>query len=112
MKRLVQLFKESNFGDYIYSNNEKIPDFDIHCPLLSLPLKFSTTLENIPFNEKYLYPNRDRMLVEHLVYTEGVKMVRVLYCPPKFKSGGVAQLVRAIACHIILNTLLLYCLAF
>ena len=61
-KNLVQLFKDSNFGNYIFSNNEKLPDFDIHCPLLSLPYKFSTTLKNIPFNEKYLFPNGDRIL--------------------------------------------------
>ena len=62
-EKLVQLFKDSNFGDYIFSNNEKLPSFDIHCPLLSLPLKFSTTLKNIPFNEKYLYPNRDKIIM-------------------------------------------------
>ena len=61
-KNLVQLFKDSNFGNYIFSNNEKLPDFDIHCPLLSLPYKFSTTLKNIPFNEKYLFPNGDRII--------------------------------------------------
>ncbi len=61
-KRLVQLFKESNFGNYIFSNNDKLPDFDIHCPLLSLPYKFSTTLKNIPFNDKYLFPNVERVI--------------------------------------------------
>ena len=39
-------------------------------------------------------------LVEHLVYTEGVKGSSPLL-PTKIKSGGVAQLVRAIACHAI-----------
>ena len=38
-------------------------------------------------------------LVEHLVYTEGVKGSSPLL--PTKKSGGVAQLVRAIACHAI-----------
>ena len=60
--KLVQLFKDSNFGDYIFSNDEKLPYFDVHCPLLSLPFKFSTTLKNIPFNNKYLFPNKDRIL--------------------------------------------------
>tara|TARA_Y100000816_G_C26067282_1_gene560995 strand:- start:101 stop:1558 length:1458 start_codon:yes stop_codon:yes gene_type:complete len=61
-KKLVYLFKECNFNDYIFSNDEKLPEFDIHCPLLSLPFKFSTTLENIPFNEKYIFPNKDRII--------------------------------------------------
>ena len=60
-KKLVQLLKECNFDNYIFSNDEKIPEFDIHCPLLSSPLKFSTTLQNIPFNNKYLFPNNNRI---------------------------------------------------
>ena len=41
-------------------------------------------------------------LVEHLVYTEGVKgSSPLLPTKKKSKSGGVAQLVRAIACHAI-----------
>ena len=40
-------------------------------------------------------------LVEHLVYTEGVKGSSPLLPTKMTKSGGVAQLVRAIACHAI-----------
>ena len=40
-------------------------------------------------------------LVEHLVYTEGVKGSSPLLPTKRIKSGGVAQLVRAIACHAI-----------
>jgi Flp pilus assembly protein TadD len=32
------------------------PDFDVHCPLMSLPLIFQTTLETIPRNVPYLHP--------------------------------------------------------
>ena len=39
-------------------------------------------------------------LVEHLVYTEGVKGSSPLL-PTKIVKWGVAQLVRAIACHAI-----------
>jgi len=60
-KGLVRLFKESNFDSYIYSNNEKLPDFDTHCPLLSLPFKFSTTLKSIPFDNKYFFVNKERI---------------------------------------------------
>ena len=57
-KKLVHLLKECNFDNYIFSNDEKLPEFDIHCPLLSLPLKFSTTLPSIPIKNKYLVENR------------------------------------------------------
>ena len=40
-------------------------------------------------------------MVEHLVYTEGVKGSSPLLPTKRIKSGGVAQLVRAIACHAI-----------
>ena len=61
-KRLVQLFKDSNLSNHIFSNDEKLPNFDVHCPLLSLPFKFSTTLKNIPFSDKYLFPNKNRII--------------------------------------------------
>jgi len=33
---------------------ERLPDFDIHCPLMSLPLAFGTTLETIPASVPYI----------------------------------------------------------
>jgi tetratricopeptide (TPR) repeat protein len=38
----------------IVSRGEPIPDFDMHCPLLSLPLAFDTRLETIPSAMPYL----------------------------------------------------------
>jgi len=39
----------------IVSRGAPLPDFDIHCPLLSLPLAFGTRLETIPAKAPYLY---------------------------------------------------------
>jgi tetratricopeptide (TPR) repeat protein len=39
-----------------------LPAFDYHCPLLSLPLAFKTTLESIPAAPKYLRADPDRVL--------------------------------------------------
>lgn len=33
------------------------PHFDVHCPLLSLPLVFGTTLENVPAAVPYVHPD-------------------------------------------------------
>jgi hypothetical protein len=36
------------------SKSEPLPDFDLHCPLLSLPLAFGTRLQTIPSARSYL----------------------------------------------------------
>ncbi len=42
------------------TRGEPLPAFDLHCPLLSLPLAFSTTLESIPDPTPYLAPAPER----------------------------------------------------
>ena len=59
-KRLLSFLKESNIHDHIYARGEKLPFFDLHCPLMSLPLKFSTTLDNIPTKNEYLFVRTER----------------------------------------------------
>ena len=39
----------------IFGRGEALPDFDFHCPLLSLPLAFSTDLDSIPSRNPYLF---------------------------------------------------------
>jgi tetratricopeptide (TPR) repeat protein len=41
-------------GARIVSRDEKLGDFDVHCPLLSLPLAFGTMLGTIPSETPYL----------------------------------------------------------
>ena len=41
--------------------NEAIPPFDYHCPLMSLPLVFGTTLHTIPSRNPYLFANPQRV---------------------------------------------------
>ena len=38
----------------IYNDDQTVPSFDVHCPMLSLPLVFQTTLETIPPTVPYL----------------------------------------------------------
>ena len=45
----------------VISKGEAPPDFDVHCPLLSLPLIFASTLETIPSAVPYLQPLADRV---------------------------------------------------
>jgi Flp pilus assembly protein TadD len=46
--------------DAILTGQEAPPSFDRHCPLLSLPRAFGTTLETIPAEVPYLFACRDR----------------------------------------------------
>ncbi len=43
----------------IVTRGQSLPDFDWHCPLLSLPLAFHTDLNTIPANIPYLHANPD-----------------------------------------------------
>jgi lipoprotein NlpI len=40
---------------------EPLPPFDLHCPLMSLPLAFATTLDTIPAQVPYLHAPADRV---------------------------------------------------
>lgn len=39
----------------VYANGEKLPEFDIHCPVMSLPHALGTTVETIPAAVPYLH---------------------------------------------------------
>jgi len=43
----------------IFTDDEPLPDFDVHCPLLSLPHIFNTTLDSVPNKVPYIYPDAD-----------------------------------------------------
>jgi hypothetical protein len=32
----------------VFTRREALPAFDLHCPIMSLPLRMATTLDNIP----------------------------------------------------------------
>jgi hypothetical protein len=38
-----------------------LPEFDVHCPLMSLPLAFSTTVETIPWDGPYFRPDANKV---------------------------------------------------
>jgi hypothetical protein len=47
-------------GVELVARGEPLPPFDLHCPLLSLPLAFATTLETIPAETPYLSATAER----------------------------------------------------
>lgn len=51
---LLKLLQYSLPGIRVIAHGETPPPFDLHCPMLSLPLAFSTSLATIPANTPYL----------------------------------------------------------
>jgi predicted O-linked N-acetylglucosamine transferase (SPINDLY family)/ADP-heptose:LPS heptosyltransferase len=48
-------------GVQVIARGDPLPPFDLHCPLLSLPLAFGTTLQNIPAAMPYLAAAPERI---------------------------------------------------
>jgi tetratricopeptide (TPR) repeat protein len=61
---LLSLFRRSfqSHVDVIVPDDIRpLPEFDCHCPLLSLPLRFGTTLDTLPAQTPYLVLDRDKV---------------------------------------------------
>jgi len=52
---LRSLMEAAFAGVTIIARGDPLPDFDMHCPLLSLPLVFGTRLDTIPSSIPYLH---------------------------------------------------------
>ena len=52
---LERLFARSMPGIQLVRDREAIPNFDFHCPLMSLPLALRTTLATVPSRVPYLH---------------------------------------------------------
>lgn len=52
--RLFRLLKNIPGASQVIVQGEPLPDFSWHCPLMSLPLAFGATMENIPSSTGYL----------------------------------------------------------
>ncbi len=51
---LVRLLRSMPAIEYVVVEGEGLPDFDLHCPMLSLPLALETELDTIPVGGPYL----------------------------------------------------------
>jgi FKBP-type peptidyl-prolyl cis-trans isomerase 2 len=54
---LIPLLQNIQCIDKIFPNGSQLPEFDLYCPLLSLPRIFDTGLENIPSKIPYIQIN-------------------------------------------------------
>lgn len=60
-KVLMALFQKLSGVDVWVAKGAELPDFDYHCPLMSLPLAFKTELNTIPADIPYLSAESDRV---------------------------------------------------
>jgi hypothetical protein len=58
---LTTLFATLDGVDVLVARGEPLPPFDLHCPLLSLPLEFRTNLASIPAGAPYLRADPERV---------------------------------------------------
>jgi Tfp pilus assembly protein PilF len=59
-RELVSLLSQLH-GVEVIAKGSPLPDFDLHCPLMSLPLAFGTELATIPAETPYLAPPAARL---------------------------------------------------
>lgn len=62
-KPLIPILSQCPYIDQLTVEGEKLPEFDVHLPLLSLPHIFGTTLTTVPAEVPYLFAKPE--LVEH-----------------------------------------------
>ncbi|MBB6250918.1 tetratricopeptide repeat protein [Nitrospirillum iridis] len=51
---LVRLMRRLPGVEMVVAHGQPLPPFDLHCPMMSLPLAFGTTLSTIPAPRRYL----------------------------------------------------------
>jgi tetratricopeptide (TPR) repeat protein len=65
---LVNLLKNLEGVSQVFAKNDNQPEFNYHCPLLSLPLAFKTEIKSIPSKIPYIHtePDRDKNWAQYL----------------------------------------------
>ena len=58
---LIPLLSGLEGVDELIAKGQPLPEFEYHCPLLSLPLAFKTSLESIPAPSPYLFAQSERV---------------------------------------------------
>jgi Tfp pilus assembly protein PilF len=61
--QLVRLLSGMGGVHTVLPRKAQLPDFDFHCPLLSLPLAFGTELETLPAGVPYIAPPAETVAV-------------------------------------------------
>jgi hypothetical protein len=100
---LIPLFSGLFGVEALVKQGDPLPPFECHCPLMSLPLAFQTTLSSIPNVVPYLKPSpeKERFWVEKLGTTSRLRVGLVWSGDPrhqndKQRSIALAELMAAL----------------
>lgn len=86
---LKSLIERVEGVEYVIARGDRLPEFDAHCPLLSLPMIFGTELKNIPANIPYISTDPDvskKWRERTQPWTGNMKIGLVWSGNPKFKK--------------------------
>ncbi|MEI8210314.1 MAG: tetratricopeptide repeat-containing glycosyltransferase family protein, partial [Methylococcales bacterium] len=61
-KALISLLSTLNSKMMLLEKGQPIPKFDVHCPMMSLPHAFKTTVDTIPAQTPYLYADKNKAM--------------------------------------------------
>jgi tetratricopeptide (TPR) repeat protein len=77
---LVRLAAQTEGIETLVATGDPLPEFDLHCPLMSLPRAFSTRLDSIPAQVPYLRAPEDaRQNAAQLVWPAGALRVGLVW---------------------------------
>ena len=71
---LKELLAGSDCAETVVAAGEPLPPFDLHCPLLSLPQRFATTVATIPADVAYIRPPPARFEVWKARLPQGLRV--------------------------------------
>ncbi|MBF0560981.1 MAG: tetratricopeptide repeat protein [Alphaproteobacteria bacterium] len=86
---LLRLFKQAD-GVTLVEKGQPLPQFAVHCPLLSLPRAFGTTIETIPAEIPYLRAEAELAALwrSRMAEREGIKIGIVWRGAPRHRNDG------------------------
>ena len=58
---LIGLVESMALGAEVITPGDTPPPHDFHCPLMSLPLAFGTTVETVPYFDRYIYASDEHV---------------------------------------------------
>ena len=58
---LIELVRGMRLGAEVIAPGDTPPPHDFHCPLMSLPLAFGTTIETVPQFDRYMYADPNQL---------------------------------------------------